>query len=150
MDALLLLLLSLLLLVLISKVVTDDDDMSLLELSCGGTRQSPVVLPDLAFDWVVAMEGLCWLSLFFKWVCHTFLISLSVRPGNLAAIADHLENKTQQVHVILLTHFDLINQNFCNFMSREERLCAPPHYVLIHMISVCVSFCQFNTKELWT
>jgi len=32
------------------------------------------------------------LSLFSKWVCHTFLISLSVLPGNLDAIADHLEN----------------------------------------------------------
>lgn len=30
------------------------------------------------------------LSLFFKWVCQTFFISLSVRPGNFAAIADHL------------------------------------------------------------
>lgn len=30
-------------------------------------------------------------SLFFKWVCHTFLISLSVLPGNLDAIADHLK-----------------------------------------------------------
>ena len=27
---------------------------------------------------------------FLMWVCHTFLISLSVRPGSCAAIADHL------------------------------------------------------------
>lgn len=29
-------------------------------------------------------------SLFLRWVCHTFLISLSVRPGIWAAMADHL------------------------------------------------------------
>lgn len=36
--------------------------------------------------------GVAWLclSLFFKWVCHTFFISLSVLPGSFAAIADHL------------------------------------------------------------
>lgn len=41
-----------------------------------------------------SISGVAWvcLSLFFKWVCHTFFISLSVRPGNLAAIADHLKN----------------------------------------------------------
>ena len=33
------------------------------------------------------------LSLFFKWVCYTFCISLSLRPGNLAAIGDHLKTK---------------------------------------------------------
>lgn len=32
------------------------------------------------------------LSLFFKWVCHTFFISLSVLPGSFAAIADHLQS----------------------------------------------------------
>lgn len=50
-------------------------------------------------DWLVTLEVLLAgdevevlsLSLFFKWVCHTFFISLSVRPGNLAAIADHLK-----------------------------------------------------------
>lgn len=33
------------------------------------------------------------LSLFFKWVCQTFFILLSVCPGNLVAIADHLKTK---------------------------------------------------------
>lgn len=37
----------------------------------------------------IIVFGFC-LSLFFKWVCHTFFISLSVLPGNFAAIADHL------------------------------------------------------------
>ena len=32
-------------------------------------------------------------SRFFRFVCQTFLISLSVRPGSLAAIADHLRPK---------------------------------------------------------
>lgn len=40
---------------------------------------------------LLSMEPWFGFSLFFKWVCHTFLISLSVRPGNLAAIADHLQ-----------------------------------------------------------
>lgn len=40
-------------------------------------------------------DSCSFLSLFFRWVCHTFFISLSVRPGNLAAIADHLKKKRQ-------------------------------------------------------
>jgi hypothetical protein len=44
------------------------------------------------------ISGVTWFfsSLFFKWVCQTFLISLSVRPGNLAAIADHLNRKKKR------------------------------------------------------
>jgi hypothetical protein len=52
------------------------------------------------------------------WVCHTFLISLSVRPGSCAAIADHLrchvkfsrqrkqehdDQKTVQIHTEVKT-----------------------------------------------
>lgn len=35
-------------------------------------------------------------SLFFRWVCHTFFISLSVRPGSFAAIADHLNSQSEE------------------------------------------------------
>lgn len=42
---------------------------------------------------VVSVLGrICCSSFFFKWVCQKFFISLSVRPGNLVAMADHLEN----------------------------------------------------------
>lgn len=36
---------------------------------------------------------------FFKWVCHMFLISLSVRPGNLAAITDHLHTGRRKIRL---------------------------------------------------
>ena len=45
------------------------------------------------------------LSLFFKLVCHTFFISLSVRPGNLAAMADHLKNETKRIPIRYLYKF---------------------------------------------
>lgn len=65
-------------------------------------------------DWLWALEsqfvvfrmvsGFVWFcfSLFFKWVCQTFFISLSVRPGNLAAMADHLKNGGKQISLMML------------------------------------------------
>jgi hypothetical protein len=44
--------------------------------------------------------GFC-LSFFFKWLFQKFFISLSVRPGNLAAMADHLQMKEHQKHQML-------------------------------------------------
>lgn len=47
-----------------------------------------------ASDWGSGSGRDFLLSLFFKCVCHMFFISLSVRPGNLDAITDHLHNIT--------------------------------------------------------
>lgn len=57
--------------------------------SCSSNLELVVVL--LSEEEVCLVAGLVvvW-TFFFKWVCQTFFISLSVRPGNFAAIADHL------------------------------------------------------------
>lgn len=55
------------------------------------------------------------LSLFFRWVCHTFFISLSVRPGNLAAIADHLQKVVKISFKILLYKIDFFIVWFISF-----------------------------------
>lgn len=64
----------------------------------------------LIFGLVALLElGLDWSdfsSLFFKLVCQTFFISLSVLPGNLAAIADHLK-----VKIIMVNYY--IHENNC-------------------------------------
>lgn len=56
---------------------------SITETSCSSLSQ---IFSLIFWSW------LCWI-LFFRWVCHTFFISLSVLPGNFAAIADHLPYK---------------------------------------------------------
>lgn len=62
----------------------------------------------------------CGINLFFKWLCHTFFISLSVRPGNVAAIADHLQFKV--VNRPKTKTKDTINLVFiCNQMGRKSQ-----------------------------
>ena len=84
------------------------------------------------------ISGVTWffLSLFFKCVCQTFLISLSVRPGNLAAIADHLNiKKRKENHVKICTNlyfdplwfaeFKMLNDLLACIMSHEWLLLCP-------------------------
>ena len=89
---------SFLMLVLLSMCVSMFEDSQ--EDGCGDIFPGKLKL--FGSDWnaemeshldtsVVLLRWLFFLSLFFKWVCHTFFISLSVRPGNLAAMADHLK-----------------------------------------------------------
>lgn len=90
----------------VSPVVTDEN--SLEDGSGDGGGTIPEVSDSLeklvsGFALVfrcslVSEFGFSWFcfNLFFRWVCQTFFISLSVLPGNLAAIVDHLKRKKKR------------------------------------------------------
>lgn len=58
------------------------------------------------------------LSLFFRWVCHTFFISLSVRPGNFKAIADHLNLRSERINH--QTYICIYEHNIFEFMKTSN------------------------------
>lgn len=69
----------------------------------------------LIFGFVTLLE-FKFSNLFFKLVCHTFFISLSVLPGNFAAIADHLKIRINTVNIIFekLLHEIRVHFVYCS------------------------------------
>lgn len=78
----------------------------------------------LIFGLVALLElGLDWSdfsSLFFKLVCQTFLISLSVLPGNLAAIADHLKIRIKMVNYYINEIIARDSRSHCLILAGQK------------------------------
>lgn len=91
-------------LTLLAATLLDDDCAATTTDDCGivGIITPLLEDDDCAHDDVALLRTWHLSSLFFRWVCQKFFISLSVRPGNLAAIADHL--MTHQSHQNLMSH----------------------------------------------
>lgn len=112
----------------LSPTVTDEKSLELV-VHADADSDCVIVLEfeseRLIFGFEIAFflaSEFVWFSFFFKCVCHTFFISLSVLPGSFAAIADHLEIRIELVICLgLLTR--IILMIILQSSQREFKLC---------------------------